>query len=491
MLEGYCWPPSVAPGDEVALHVATDGGQVRVEVARDGLDREVVWRGEVDARAHDTPPDASAAGCGWPAAGTIPVGADWRSGYYAVTFTAGDERADAFLVVRPEPGAPRAPILLVLSTCTWNAYNDWGGPSLYTGGHQVSFERPLAPGFLVKPEPHERKAQSVPDREALGFFAWADANGVSRWSGGSGWWNWERTALRWAEANGFAVDVAIQQDLEDVPGLLDGVRLYLSVGHDEYWTWGMREAFDSHTAAGGNAAILSGNTCYWQVRIDDDRRTMTGYKYDAGEDPVLGTADERFLSGAWVDRRVGRPETSTIGLTFSHGGYSRYGLGVPRASGAYTVWRPGHWVFEGTDLRYGDALGLADAIVGYEVDGCDLTTGPDGRPVPTHRDGAPDSLEILATAPAQLWAQDQQPSRYAHEPGELEHVAQAIHGDDWATHVDAYRFNHAVCGVFTTPGGGTVFNAGVTDWAYGLRGDDPVLERVTRNVLERLSREGG
>ena len=201
-----------------------------MEVARDGADREAVWRGEVDAGRHDVPPGRAAppAAAGRPPV-TIPVGANWRSGYYAVTVTAGDERADAFLVVRPEPGAPRAPILLVLSTCTWNAYNDWGGPSLYTGGHQVSFERPLAPGFLVKPEPHERKAQTVPDREALGFFRWAEPNGVSRWSGGAGWWNWERTALRWAEANGFAVDVAIQQDLEDVPGLLDGVRL-LPVG---------------------------------------------------------------------------------------------------------------------------------------------------------------------------------------------------------------------------------------------------------------------
>jgi hypothetical protein len=307
------------------------------------------------------------------------------------------------------------------------------------------------------------------------------------WSGGAGWWNWERTFLHWAERNGFAVDVAIQQDLDDVPGLLDGVRCYLSVGHDEYWTWGMRDALDAHTAAGGNAAIFSGNTCYWQVRIGEDRRVMTGYKYGADEDPVLGTPDERYLSGAWVDRRIGRPETSSLGLTFSRGGYSRYGLGVPRASGAYTVWRPDHWLFEGTDLAYGDALGLTDAIVGYEVDGCEMTTGPDGLPAPTHRDGAPDSLRILASAPAHLWDRHEQPTRYAHEPGELENVAGAVYGDAWREHMDEFRANHAVVGAFTTPGGGTVVHGGVTDWAYGLRGDDPVLERVTLNALRRLS----
>ena len=91
---------------------------------------------------------------------------------------------------------------------------------------------------------------------------------------------------------------------------------------------------------------------------------MTCFKYRADEDPVVGSDEQRLLTGSWSDRRIGRPEPSMTGLSFSRGGYSRYGLGVPRASGGYTVWRPDHWVFEGTDLRYGDALGLSDAIVG-------------------------------------------------------------------------------------------------------------------------------
>jgi hypothetical protein len=235
---------------------------------------------------------------------------------------------------------------------------------------------------------------------------------------------------------------------------------------------------------GGNAAFFSGNTCWWQVRLEDG--AMTCFKYRADEDPVLGSPDERFLSGAWPDRRIGRPEAPMTGLSFSRGGYSRYGLGVPRASGAYTVRRPGHWAFDGTELRYGDALGLADAIVGYEVDGCELAI-VDGLPVPTHMDGAPETLEVLATAPARLWAQDEQPSRYAHEPGELEHVAMVLFGEDWQEQVHRVANNHAVVGCFDSPGGGTVFNAGCTDWTYGIEGGDPDVQRVTRNVLERLS----
>ena len=486
MLEAYCFPRSALPGERLPLHVSTDAGTVDVEVAREGAERTVVWRAaDVAAGAHTTPADAAENGCGWPAALEIPIGEDWLSGFYAVTLRAGDERAEAFLVVRPTPGRATAPTILVLSTSTWNAYNDWGGPSLYTGGTRVSFERPLARGFLDKPQPMRRKMQPELDREARWYFGWAEPLGLSVWSGGSGWATWERDFVRWAEAGGFELDVAISEDLEQHPEVLEGHRLFLSVGHDEYWSWGMRETLDAFTDGGGNAAIFSGNTCFWQVRYDAEHRSMTCFKYRADDDPVVGTPDERFVTGPWSDRRIAWPETRTIGLTFTHGGYSRYGLGVPRGSGAYTVWRPEHWAFEGTDLHYGDELGHADAIVAYEVDGVELTTGADGLPAPTGADGAPDGLEVLATAPARLWSQHEQPSRYAHEPGELENTAMAVFGPGWRDQVHRVTNNHACIGVFTKPGGGTVFNAGVTDWTCGL--GDPDVARVTRNVLERLS----
>jgi hypothetical protein len=343
----------------------------------------------------------------------------------------------------------------------------------------------MAKGFLVKPEPAGRMMQPQPDREAMRYRTWARTQGLSDWSGGSGWWNWERPFTRWAESNGFRVDVANSQDLEQHPEILDGPRLYVSAGHDEYWSWGMRDALDAFVDGGGNAAIFSGNTCFWQIRFEDDRRVMTSYKYRADEDPVLGTPDERLMTGPWSDRRVGRPETSTIGLTFTRGGYSRYGLGVPESSAAYAVHRPEHWVFEGTGLEQGAEFGAADAIVAYECDGCAFELDEDGRPVPTGVDGAPAYLEILATAPAHLWTQDEQPTRYAHEPGELECASMAVFADTSPAHLAELSDGHAVLGIFQK-GDGTLVNAGVIDWVLGL--GDPVVERITRNVIERLSR---
>lgn len=484
-LEAYCWPPSAGRGEQVGLFVSTDAPTFDVAVVREGVESEQIWSaGGIGGRSHDTPDDASSNGCRWPSALEIPVGG-WRSGYHAVTVTAGDERADAFLIVRPDPSEP-APVLLVLSTTTWHAYNDWGGPSLYTGGTRVSFERPFAKGFLVKPEPIGRMMQPEPDREAMGFRTWARAHGVSDWCGGAGWFTYERAFTRWAEANGYRIDVAISQDLEQHPEVLEGPRLVLSVGHDEYWSWGMRDAVDAFVGRGGNAAILSGNTSFWQIRFDPGHLGMTGYKYRVDEDPVLGAADERFLTGCWSDRRIGRPETSTIGLTFTRGGYSRYGLGAAESTGAYTVHRPAHWAFAGTGLEDGEEFGGTDAIVAYECDGCAFETGPEGVPLPTGVDGAPEGLEILATAPAHLWAQHEQPTRYEHQPGELEQCSMAVFGDTSLEHLAELGDGHAVMAAFERPGGGSVLNVGVTDWVLGL--GDPVVERITRNVLDRLSR---
>lgn len=484
-LETYCWPLSAAPGEPIGLHLSTDAASVDVEVAREGAAREVVWTASgIPGSFHETPSDASARGCGWPAAIEIPVGRDWRSGYHSVTVRADGEATHAFFAVRPRRADP-APILLVLATTTYHAYNDWGGPSLYTGGTRVSFERPMARGFLVKPEPAGRMMQAEPDREAMGYRSWARPLGLSDWSGASGWWNWERPFTRWAERLGYQIDVAVSWDLERHPGALEGHELFVCAGHDEYWSWGMRDALDRFVASGGNAAILSGNTCCWQVRFKDGHRAMTSYKYRADDDPVLGTSDQHLLSGAWADRRIDRPETETIGLTFTRGGYSRYGLGAPDSPAAYEVHRPDHWVFEGTGLQRGDRFGERDAIVAYECDGCALRTDPHGFPVPTHVDGAPPGLEVLATASAHLWAQHEQPSRYAEDPGDLEFAAQAVFGSAEPEHLAELADGRCTFGVFTRPGGGTVVNVGAIDWALGL--GDPVVGRITRNVLDRLS----
>ena len=114
-------------------------------------------------------------------------------------------------------------------------------------------------------------------------------------------------------------------------------------------------------------------------------------------------------------------------------------------------------------MKRGEAFGGKDTIVGYECDGCEFAI-KDGLPVPTHKDGTPQTFVMLATAPAK-W-----------------------HPDDceWYERWEKGRVGAAVLGVYTQ--GGTVFTCGSTDWSHGLKGRDPKVERITRNVLDRLGK---
>ena len=79
------------------------------------------------------------------------------------------------------------------------------------------------------------------------------------------------------------------------------------------------------------------------------------------------------MTGMWADPVVGLPEWSLLGAGSRWGLYSRFGQATPRGSGAFTVHRHDHWMFAGTDLRYGDLLGgLAPRIDVIERDGRNL-----------------------------------------------------------------------------------------------------------------------
>ncbi len=501
---GYCWPQSVAGGGTVGLHVSSPGGRpVRVEVARVGAERDVVFADDgVPAEFHATPLDAATDGCNWPAALALDVDPAWRSGYYEVVLDVEIDgrtrRGHAFFVVRPAddaPTAPTAPMLLALSTNTWHAYNDFGGRNLYTGATQVSLQRPMAPGYLFKPPGLGRRVTTTapPDPQMAAHVGYLALNHLSGWAGSAGWPDWELPFLQWAERNGYDVDVVTNADLEDHPQLLANGQypLYLSVGHDEYWSSAMRDTVEGFIARGGNAAFFSGNTSFWQVRLENHTTegpaaTMVGYKGLFKRDPVFGTDRVGELTSIWSDHLIGRSENQMTGVSFARGGYHRIGKRATQGAGGYTIHRAEHWMFDGTGLGYGDVLGAAATTVGYECDGCDFTYR-DGLPYPTGVDGTPPNFEILGTAPAaHLTRTTSVRPTPPDEPSEIEFIAARLFGDRSDENVDRIAHGHAVLGTYTSAGGGVVVTSGSTDWAHGLAGRDMQVEQITRNILTRL-----
>jgi hypothetical protein len=385
---------------------------------------------------------------------TVPGPRDWHSGVYVAVLIEGDDKGNdrtvtrpeldaragrALFVVRPPVAAPPAPILYKVPVLTYHAYNTADGLPLdgQAGTGQWCLYDTPEPGALPRTVP-------------------AGVN-LHRPGGGSGgtpydiarnpdpfdptprqtFQHWDAPFVSWLERHGYAVDYCTDVDLHrDGLGQLQPYRLLVSVGHDEYWSDAMRGALDAYVDGGGNAAFFSGNTCWWRVVFHD----------------------EVTFSRVANWHETGNPENTSIGVSFRNGGErDRDDHPVPVG---YRVQHADHWVYRGTGLRDGDEFGASrdEYLIGYECDGAEFDRADlaAGRAVqPTGADGTPPDFTILAVG-------DTRPS-------------------GWGTGNGA-----ATMGLFQRHG--TVFNAATTDWARVLAGGrSPAVERITRNVLDRLS----
>ena len=299
-IEGYASEISVLPGEDVHFHVGTNEGyRYRIEVYRLG------WYGAQGARlltclpscggdepgqtygSGQTDPATGVLRAGWPVTNTLSVPTTWISGYYyallRVTSGGDDTGARGYVpfIVRDSP-TRHSQILVQVPVNTWQAYNPWGGKSLYPFNStdlapavRVSFDRPLA------------------------FTA-------------QGPFDWEVNLVRFLEHEGY--DLSYQTNLEtDLrPESLLEHRLVIVAGHDEYWSKRMRDAFDAARAAGTNLAFMNSNAAYWQIRYEDGGRTIVGYKEAAPDpepNPALRTVRFRQLVPP-------RPECALMGVMF-------------------------------------------------------------------------------------------------------------------------------------------------------------------------------
>ena len=264
-IQGYPGQRSHVAGEAATFHLSSNLEKVNLKIARVGSEREVVWRGkEIHVAEQPVPAHASSHGCDWPISVTVEIPGDWRSGCYEATASSGGTQGNPmFFVVRSSNPGRDAKILLQLSTNTYNAYNAWGGYSLYTYWGSAHWN--------MKHEPGDVLGRRVSFQRPFG--------GVDR--------NWELPFIQWAERNGYKIDYAINSDLEFHPEMLKHYKLVLSVGHDEYWSAPMRDNLEAYIAQGGNVAFFSGNTCCWQVRSEDNGNDLVCWKEAFKQDPQL------------------------------------------------------------------------------------------------------------------------------------------------------------------------------------------------------------
>jgi hypothetical protein len=212
--------------------------------------------------------------------------------------------------------------------------------------------------------------------------------------------------------------------------LLADYRLFISCGHDEYWSKTMRARVEAFGESGGNVMFLSGNTCYRPVEfVDSGCRIMRRVSLESGD--------------------LGTPESFTTGVDWSAGRWSK-----PLPKRGYVVKDAGHWLFAGTGLKGGDVFGEAEGIIGYETDAAHYDS--EGSPT------APTPADFVTVASAKL--------------------------ADW----EDWYGRDATCGLFQRKGSfGTVLTVGTTGWGQGLLQDRGHVHRITKNAIDVLGGERG
>ncbi|WP_429128645.1 N,N-dimethylformamidase beta subunit family domain-containing protein [Ensifer sp. 4252] len=504
--EIWCYTDAYAyrPGATVRLQVSSTAALFELEIVRDGaVETPVMKRQGIAARWQHTPDQCSVVGCGWETTLEFQVDESWPSGAYRLTLTAEGRdgapiRCHHLFILRPEVGRKPGRVLQVAATGSWTSYNTWGGSNHYQGitgpnrdqyATTVSIERPFCRGFVRLPVDAPRVPLEIYSPMAVAprypHMEWAYANGYSKKYASSGWASYDSHFFRWAEREGYAVDLASQHELHFNPEILDGYDCVVFVGHDEYWTWEMRDAVDGYVERGGHAARFAGNFM-WQTRLENGGKRQVCYKYRSrAEDPAYRSADPTRTSGSWEAAEIGRPGASTFGLNATRGLYVGWGGCAPRGARGFPVYRPEHWAFAGTGIYYGDILGAEGHAFGYEVDGLDYIIRG-GLPEPTEDSGAPEGLEILALGMSSLKEEsaDIPADDQFLSDADAKFVAETLIGDTGESAVDRVKRG---CGMIVNfpRGKGEVFHAGSCEWVAALKRGDAMVERVTANVLNR------
>lgn len=265
----------------------------------------------------------------------------WISGIYlAKLTTAGpNSQKQAFVIFAVRDDTRSSDFYFQSSVTTFQAYNPWGGQSLYpypTSPHatKVSFNRPYA---------GSSNANLAYGTGAGEFLVAINAAFTPAW---------EYNALRWIEKHGF--DATYCTSVDTHAGWPSGktTKAFLSVGHDEYWSAQMRSNVEAKRNSGVNLAFLGSNVCYWRATFDSGLRAFSVNK--------VSNAD------LWRGPVINNPENSLVGIGYVYNSLDE-DMVVKNPSPS------GNWgVFDYTGLAPGSSATLT-GLLGYEVDGCWVT----------------------------------------------------------------------------------------------------------------------
>jgi hypothetical protein len=441
-IQGFATSMSVDPGDTISFKIKSATSNYHIDILRLGyyggdgarlIAANLSPTGPSNQPACLTQASTGLIDCGnWGVSRSWTVPTTAVSGVYIAHLVRNDTGGDSQIIFVVRDDASHSDVVVQTSDATWQAYNDYGGNSLYKcsdpcppgdpdaykGAFKVSYNRPL----------------DTEERSSL--------------------YSAEYPMIRFLEANGYDTSYLSSVDVNRRGQLLQNHKLFISSGHDEYWSATQRASMEAARNAGVNEAFFSGNEGFWKTRwepsIDGSNssdRTLVTYKdthFDAQQDPVEWT-------GTWRDSRFTTagdgvtPENSLTGQSFLvNSGTSR--ITVPYPYGQLRTWRN----TAAATLGPGQSLALAPDTLGYEWD-VDADNG--FRPA--------GSFRLSSTTVTGL----------------------EVFTDYGSTTTVGGTATHNMT-MYRAPSGARVFGAGTVQWAWGLDGENPDDNPPDRNMQQ-------
>ncbi|HUI49489.1 MAG TPA: N,N-dimethylformamidase beta subunit family domain-containing protein, partial [Acidimicrobiia bacterium] len=448
-IQGFGTSMSVNLGQTISFKISTPASSYHIDILRIGYyqgDGARMIAAGLTPSAHL--PQSQPACLNDPSTGLIDCGnwgvsASWTvptnavSGVYEAHLVRNDTGGDSAILFVVRDDSSHSDLLYQTSDTTWEAYNSYGGNSLYVGNpagraYKVSYNRP----FIT--------ADGATFHDS--FFSA------------------EYPMVRFLEANGYDVSYTSEMDTDLRGSLLENHKVFLSSGHDEYWSAAQRNNVEAARDAGVNLAFFSANESFWKTRwepsIDGSNtpyRTLVTYK-ETHANAIIDPQDPPTTTASWRDPRFGapadgdRPENAMSGQFFIVNGGSG-DIQVPAQYKSLRFWRN----TAVANLAPGTTLTLAPGAntLGYEWD------------IDSDNGFRPAGLIDMSSTTASVQAFVDYGNIVANNVSETHHLT-----------------------LYKAPSGALVFGAGTIQWSFGLdsanpagKPADPNMQQATVNLL--------
>jgi len=419
-IQGFATEMSVNLGETQRFKVSTTATSYRLDIYRMGYyggngARLIATVNPVGRQTQPSclsDPSTGLVDCGnWAVSASWTVPSTAVSGIYFARLVRTDGTTGAShipFVVRDD--SSHSGLLFQTSDTTWQAYNQYGGNSLYVGSpagraYKVSYNRPFT-------------TRGTGPEDAV--------------------FNAEHPMVRFLESNGYDVSYFSGVDTDRRGALLRNHKTFLSVGHDEYWSGPQRANVEAARDAGVNLAFFSGNEMFWKTRWENSTdgsgtpyRTLVAYK-ETHANAIIDPTTE--WTGTWRDPRFsppkngGRPENAVTGTSFRVNA-GTVSLKVPAADGKVRLWRNTTVATQAA----GATATLGTGTIGYEWDE-DPDNGVRPRGLIRMSTTTASGVDVL---------------------------------QDWGTNYASGTATHSLT-LYRAASGALVFGAGTVQWSWGL-----------------------